>query len=230
LTTDPDDRVRLQAALALAGWTNVHSREPVLQRLLANETNRWLRLAAASGLAELPNDLLTSLRPVGSMRPPAPQPRGVDPDRQAVVERSQGALALRGDSRKGAVTATRLCLPCHYLLGQGQRIGPDLSGLSGRPVEALLVDLIDPGRQVAPEYVVHEVTTKSGDPLVGLIASESANRLVMRYAGAPDHTIPRSEVREIRATGRSLMPDGLEEGLSLQDIADLLAFLRKPEL
>jgi putative heme-binding domain-containing protein len=61
-----------------------------------------------------------------------------------------------------------------------------------------------------------------------LIASETTQRLTLRHPGGPDASWARSEIREIRATGRSLMPEGLEEGLPPQDLADLIAFLRSP--
>ena len=92
----------------------------------------------------------------------------------------------------------------------------------------LLQDFLDPNRQIAPDYAAYEIIPKTGEPAVGLIASETAQRLTLRHPGAPDSSWARSEIREIRATGRSLMPEGLEEGLSHQDVADLLSFLRAP--
>jgi len=93
----------------------------------------------------------------------------------------------------------------------------------------LLTDVLDPSRQVAPDYQAYEVITDDGTQLTGLIASESETRLTVRLPGSPDVAVAKNQMRELRATGRSLMPDGLETGLRMGDFADLLAFLRAPD-
>jgi putative heme-binding domain-containing protein len=147
-----------------------------------------------------------------------------------VLESYRPALALTGQPGRGAAIVSRLCLGCHSLQGQGQRVGPDLAGANARSPETLLQDILDPNRQIAPDYAAYEIIPKTGDSAVGLIASETAQRLTLRHPGAPDSSWARSEIREIRATGRSLMPEGLEDGLSHQDVADLLSFLRVPSV
>jgi putative membrane-bound dehydrogenase-like protein len=151
-------------------------------------------------------------------------------EREEVVRRFEPALKLDGDRKRGAEIFARSCLSCHVLQGHGQGVGPDLIGLATRPKEALLVDIIDPSRQVSPDFVSYTVITSKGEALPGLIAGETANSVTMRRAGMADETILRNEIAEVRAEGRSLMPDGLEQGLNPQDMADLLAFLRQPDV
>jgi putative heme-binding domain-containing protein len=148
---------------------------------------------------------------------------------QRVVENFTPALRLTGDRRRGAATLGKLCLACHCLQGHGQRVGPDLSGINSKPADALLIELLDPSRVIAPDYVTYEVTRTDGETVTGLIASETEIQVTLRHAGAPDETIPRSQLKSLRTTGESLMPDGLEAGLSHQDVADLLEFLRNPD-
>ncbi len=156
---------------------------------------------------------------------------GVDStaSREDVVRNFQPALKMDGDRRRGAVTFARLCLPCHAIQGQGNHVGPDLSGMASRPKEALLVDILDPSRQVTPDYISYTLTTAQGETTTGLIAVESATSITLRRAGQADETILRSQIAGLRAEGRSLMPDGLEQGLSQQDLADLLEFLTRSD-
>jgi putative heme-binding domain-containing protein len=123
----------------------------------------------------------------------------------------------------------KTCLLCHMVEGQGRQVGPDLSGSAGRPKEALLVDVLDPSRQVSPDFISYTLVTTDGQLLTGLIVSETAASATLRRAGEADDTVLRSQIKDLRAEGKSLMPEGLEHGLTPRDMADLLSFLQKPE-
>ncbi|HVY72333.1 MAG TPA: PVC-type heme-binding CxxCH protein [Verrucomicrobiae bacterium] len=230
LAGDSDARVRLQVALWLGTQPSDSAIEGTLATIANSSSDAWLKLAAAIGMGKSDAPWVRELfaGPKAPARPP-PRPAQADPDRQRVVANFQTALQLTGARERGAVTFSRLCTPCHYLQGHGQRVGPDLSGIAARPPEALLVDVLDPSRQVTPDYTTYEITTRSGETITGLLSSETATRITIRHAGSQDESVARSQIKEMRATGRSLMPDGLENGLSAQDIADLLAFLQKPD-
>ena len=90
----------------------------------------------------------------------------------------------------------------------------------------LLSDILDPNRDVAPDFVALTVATQRGQVLSGLLAEETGSSLKLRKAEGIDETILRSEIAEVRSSGRSLMPEGLEQTLNLQEMADLLAFLK----
>jgi putative heme-binding domain-containing protein len=155
--------------------------------------------------------------------------KGLAPDRQEVVVRFQPALKMEGDRQRGAETFAKVCLICHTVEGQGRHVGPDLSGIASRPKEALLVDILDPSRQVSPDFINYTVTTTDGKLVTGFILSETAASLTLRRAGEADDTVLRSQIKDLRAEGKSLMPEGLEQGLTPRDMADLLSFLEKPE-
>jgi putative heme-binding domain-containing protein len=72
------------------------------------------------------------------------------------------------------------------------------------------------------------VSVKDGRVLAGLLAGENSESITLRRADGED-SIPRSEIEELRNTGRSLMPEGFEKNLSPQDFANLLSFLKKGE-
>ena len=232
LAREPDERVRMQAALTLGSVRDAGEREVALNHLLETETNRWVRLAAIGSSRSLTRERVQTLwpRPVKTTRPqPVNVATNADPDRRAVIERYKPALTMTGDRGRGAATFEKLCLNCHYLQGHGVRVGPDLSGIASRPPEALLVDLLDPSQQVAPDLAAYEIELVDGTSIAGLFASETETRLTIRRAGAADENIPRADVKSVRASAKSLMPDGLEAGLTVQDVADLISFLQNPD-
>jgi putative heme-binding domain-containing protein len=106
-------------------------------------------------------------------------------------------------------------------------VGPDLSGIAGRAPEALLTDVLDPNREVAADYVAVTLATRHGQVVSGLLVEETASTLKLRRAQGIEESVLRSEIDELRSTGQSLMPEGLEQSISLQEMADLVAFLRQ---
>ncbi len=149
--------------------------------------------------------------------------------RDEVVRQFQPALKKEGDRRRGAQIFGRTCLICHTIQGEGGHVGPDLSAVGSRPQEALLVDILDPSRQVPPDFITYTVETTDGKLVTGFIVSENATSVTLRGATEPDQTILRSQIKEMRAETKSLMPEGLEQGIGTQDMSDLLAFLQKPD-
>ncbi len=152
-----------------------------------------------------------------------------DTNRPQVVARFDPLVKRSGDRTRGAATFEKHCLNCHSLQGRGQRVGPDLSGVGTRPKETLLVDLFDPSRQVAPDYVAYTLVTRQGQVLTGLVVSETAGSITLRRADAAQDVVGRAQIEELRATGKSLMPEGLEDTLTDQDVVNLLEFLAQPD-
>lgn len=150
-------------------------------------------------------------------------------DRQAVLARYEPELQQPGDRLRGAGLFEKHCLTCHHVQGRGQRVGPDLSGIGARPKETLLVDVLDPNRQIAADFVAYTLVTRSGQVFNGLLAAESAASITLRRAEGAQDIVPREEIEEFRSTGKSLMPEGLENQLPPRDLADLLAFLAQPD-
>ncbi len=151
-------------------------------------------------------------------------------DRAEVLARYADAAGRRGDPARGAVSFKQHCLPCHAIQGIGQRVGPDLASVASRPSDLLMVDILDPSRQVPPDYVSYLAETKDGRILTGLIAAETAESVTLRREGSQQDTIRRSDIEQLRASGKSLMPDGLEQYLTPDQLADLLEFLHRPDV
>jgi putative heme-binding domain-containing protein len=149
-------------------------------------------------------------------------------NRREVVQKYQEALRLGGDAQRGSAVFTQNCLACHQMQGQGYRVGPDLSGIASRPAAALLEDILDPSKEVSPDFINYTLITKGGQLLSGLLVSETATSIRLRRGEGAEDAVLRREIDELRASGKSLMPEGFEQTITPQDMADLLHFLRKP--
>ncbi len=149
-------------------------------------------------------------------------------NRDEVVARFTAALEKDGDRTRGAALFEKHCLVCHTVQTRGSRVGPDLSGVGARPKETLLVDLFDPSKQVTPEYVAYTLLTREGQVMSGVLVSETPTSVTLRRAEGAQDFIRRDQIEELRATGKSLMPEGLEQDLNESEVADLLSFLSDP--
>ena len=145
--------------------------------------------------------------------------------RQAVFDALKGALSLRGSPEKGKMLFDARCATCHQMHGRGHALGPDLATVKNAGKEKILVNILDPNREVNPNYLSYLVETKDGESLTGLIINESANSVTLRMAGGAESVVARANIASMQSQGKSLMPEGLEEGLSQQDMADLLEFI-----
>jgi putative membrane-bound dehydrogenase-like protein len=151
----------------------------------------------------------------------------IDTNRQAVINRYRVALDLPADAERGKMVFQRVCASCHRWEGVGHEVGPDLkSAVSDKTPEQLLVAILDPSRELDRRYANYIVDTVSGQRLTGMIAAESATSITLRRAEKVEEIVLRSQIESISDTNQSLMPDGLEEQMKPQDLADLLRFLR----
>ncbi len=147
-------------------------------------------------------------------------------DRDSLIASYRPALALAGRREQGQIVFTKVCATCHQAEGRGTAVGPDLATVSSRTPEDLLIHILDPNREVAPNYINYNVATMDGRVVSGMIAEETAGTVVLKRAEGVSDRIARDQIDSISSTGISLMPEGLEKGLSAQDLADLMAFVR----
>jgi putative heme-binding domain-containing protein len=105
-------------------------------------------------------------------------------------------------------------------------VGPDLTGLRNQPADALLLHLLVPNREIYPNYVLYQAETTDGQTHAGILAEESASAVTLVLPLGKRETISRTKLKSLRASPVSLMPDGLEQTMSRQELANLLAFLR----
>ncbi len=122
-------------------------------------------------------------------------------------------VGRRGSTERGETHFRDLCAQCHQFRGVGYPVGPSLDMSFFRDEEDLLTSILDPSAAFAPEYANYLVETVDGELLDGILAAETAAAVTLSRANGESDTVPRDRIRELRAEGRSLMPDGLEQGL-----------------
>ncbi len=147
------------------------------------------------------------------------------PKRQDVVDAFLPALNLKGDAAKGKEIYQTRCISCHRLGGQGSAVGPDLVTVKTTGKEKMLVNIIDPNREVAPNYTTFLIDTKDGQNLTGIIANENSASVTLRAAFGVETVVLRSNIAKMRSEGQSMMPEGIEAGLTPQDLANLLEYI-----
>jgi putative heme-binding domain-containing protein len=139
------------------------------------------------------------------------------------------ALDLRGRPAQGHEIYRQRCISCHRSAGEGSPVGPDFVTIKTAGKEKNLVNILDPNREVAPQYVSYIVETKSGDTLTGIIASETGASLTVRQPFGVETVVLRSDIKRVQSQNLSLMPEGIETGMSKQDMADLLEYIATAE-
>jgi putative heme-binding domain-containing protein len=149
-----------------------------------------------------------------------------DADRRAVLEAAKPVLSLQGVAERGAKIFVKRCSTCHRQNGVGHEVGPNLASLTNREPAVLLHAILDPGAAVEAKYLNFVAVTSAGRSVAGMLTTETATGLIFLAAEGRTETLLRSEVEELRSTGKSLMPEGLEKELSHQDLADVLEFVR----
>jgi putative heme-binding domain-containing protein len=146
-------------------------------------------------------------------------------DRDAVVQRYQEALTLAGDVVRGKQVFAASCATCHRVGAEGKAIGPDIGDSAMKPSAQLLTDVLDPNRAIDANFVSYTALTNAGLAHAGIISSETDSGVVLLTAEGQTVTVLRDELESLTG-GKSLMPEGLEQQISVQQMADLLAFLK----
>jgi putative membrane-bound dehydrogenase-like protein len=145
--------------------------------------------------------------------------------RKEVVAKYQAALSMRGDVTRGKKVFETACATCHIAGDLGKDVGPNLATIRQWNPDQVLSGILDPNREVAPNFVAYTIETKDGRTLDGLIAAESAASVTLKRAEGLTETVLRRDIATISGSGLSLMPEGLESAITVEQMADLLAFL-----
>jgi putative heme-binding domain-containing protein len=135
---------------------------------------------------------------------------------------------ITGDATRGSKVYETACMVCHKFADKGNDVGPHLGTIKAWTAEQLVTNILDPNREVSPNFSLYLVETNDGRTLSGLIASETAGNLTLKRADGGTDTVLRSEIKSLTSPGISLMPEGLEAAITPQQMADLIAFLKAP--
>lgn len=210
--SQPDD-VRAEAVAGLAAAAE--KQRAILEKLATSdhevvhhEAERALRLA---GIHPPPNE----------QKPPA--------DDQTTWNQ---ILATPGDAAAGRrlffSSVGPKCSICHKYSGRGGNVGPELTHI-GRdtPRERIIASILQPGREVAPDYQSWTLTTADGKSHTALRVPKPGDDGTEDYVDSAGHrfTLKTSEIEDRRAAATSIMPDNLQSMISIDDLRDLVTFL-----
>jgi putative membrane-bound dehydrogenase-like protein len=132
----------------------------------------------------------------------------------------------KGDAARGRLLFQQHCGTCHTLFGEGNQIGPDLTGADRKNRDFLLTHIVDPSAVIRPEYLAHVVTTTDGRTLTGLIVESSPTAVTLLDARNERTVVARAKIEEMSASPVSLMPEKILDTLSDEQLRDLFAYLQ----
>lgn len=145
--------------------------------------------------------------------------------RKEVIAKYQAALSMKGDAVRGQKVFESACATCHRAGDLGKDVGPNLATIRQWNPQQVLINILDPNREVAPNFLGYTIETKDGRALDGLIADDSAASLTLKRAEGVTETVLRRDIARLSGSGLSLMPEGMESAVSIERMADLIAFL-----
>ncbi|MFO0915761.1 MAG: PVC-type heme-binding CxxCH protein [Pirellulales bacterium] len=146
-------------------------------------------------------------------------------DRKAVLEEWLPVAGRTGNVAAGHEVFRQQCSKCHMYRGEGNRIGPELTGMAVHPKDELLTNILDPSRSVEGNFRVYTIVTHEGRVLTGMLAAESRTAVELFDAEGKKQSLLREDVDELVRSNKSLMPEGFEKLISQQQMTDLLEFL-----
>ncbi|MFT5406577.1 MAG: putative membrane-bound dehydrogenase-like protein [Verrucomicrobiales bacterium] len=215
------------AQILLGKWPSLSPslRSSVLDALLESE--------AAALVAHLKKGALTNRDFNAGQRerllkrvPEAAEFLQAPPRREEAMKQRAGALRLTGDVSHGREVFVQSCAICHQIGDVGKQIGPDLRALTNRSTEAVYAAILDPNRAVEPLYMAYTATAGDDDVVYGILKSETGNTLTFQLLDGSERQLLRANLKTLESAQTSLMPEGLEAGLSDQALADVIAFVQ----
>lgn len=151
---------------------------------------------------------------------------GASSDRAAVMTKYQPALNIKGDPMRGRAIFEKNCVTCHRVANIGVNVGPDIGDTRDKTPAYLLTNILDPNRAVDANFFAYTLVTKQGRIMTGLVKSETASSITIRLPEGKEETVLRGDVEELKSSGQSLMPIGMEKTISVEHMADLINFLK----
>ncbi len=220
----------------LAGWQS-HSpvlRSQILDSLMAREVSILALLDAvekgavpASQIdARRRQQLLTDVSEKVRTRAEKVLAGAVDPNRINLIEQYKPALTAAGDKEKGKAVFAKRCANCHRLENVGHLVGSDLSAMTNRSLDVYLIAILDPNRAVEDRYLDYAALTDDGKTTSGILISETGNSITLAQPEGKQVQILRSELEQLKSTGKSLMPEGVEKDITVEEMGHLLTYLR----
>jgi putative heme-binding domain-containing protein len=192
-------------------------------RMLVQQRAGWTRQSIDEIAA-----LKKALEASGGSLPAPKMPQDLD---DKTIEGIAKLAREKGDAVKGELIfrkAESSCTTCHAIGGAGGLIGPDLSSLgTSSPAETIIRSILYPSASIKEGYDLKRVVKKDGSELMGYLASDGANDIVIRDVTGKEVSIAKSQVQVMEKVPGSLMPPGLTASLDRDQFVNLVTFLTK---
>ncbi len=146
-------------------------------------------------------------------------------DREKVVKELHHVTEVTGDPALGKLMFTKNCAKCHMHSGEGNKIGPELTGMAVHPKHELLIHILDPSRSVEGNFRIYTVSTIEGKVLTGMLAGETKTSIELIDTEGKRLPIQREDIDELVAGTKSVMPEGFEKQMTPEELTNLLEFL-----
>jgi putative heme-binding domain-containing protein len=227
-------RTPLVATEVLKRWNGYLPavRTALLTRLLGREEWTVAVLTAIDGGTVRASEIPVAVRPqllkhenqaIRSRAAGVFEPAGT---RRGVVSNYLAGASLTGMASRGGAIFEKTCAQCHAFRGRGHAVGPNLGEFAGKSVADFVAAIFDPNAAINPNFTAYNIETRDGRSLTGIVRGETAGSLTLVQGGGTEEKLLRGDLQEIRASQLSLMPEGLEQALSPQDVADLIAWIK----
>jgi len=164
----------------------------------------------------------------GRVHADSPEEKRNTINRLKLVLSPSGAVGrnAKGNIAEGKEVFQATCAVCHKLFGEGNSVGPDLTSADRKNTDYLLVQIVDPSAYVRPEYGSYEAELKDDSVISGLMVESTASAVTLLDRNNTRHLLPREQIRELKESSVSLMPEGLLEALPPKRVMDLFAYLQ----
>ena len=208
------ETIQTLAARSYSGWMLAEAikSEKIPKRDIPSYTARQLRRVVGSGFLEIWG----------------PLQKENSENLRAIEHYKEWLTAERmatGDLLKGKQGFQTQCASCHNLYGNGGNIGPELTGANRTDVAYMLSNIMDPSDVVQDDYKLVTLTTTDGRTYLGNVINENTRNLTLRVIGQEPVVISQSSIQSRDVSERSMMPEGLLDHLSENEIIDLFSYL-----
>jgi putative heme-binding domain-containing protein len=224
-------------------WERTEAIEKALDRTL-NDPDREVRLATIRQMERekirVPSETLsrwlrgeTKFENVAAILSAYESPEGGSEEKGASERHarlSKLALGNGGNVARGREIYSNVeksaCSKCHRLRDEGAAIGPDLTGAGKRFSKIHIIEsILEPSRAIAPAFRNLWLRLKDGQEFTGIRVDETESVLTLGDANGQSHVLKKDQIQELQILNLSIMPEGIEGGLTDAEFVDLVAFL-----
>jgi putative heme-binding domain-containing protein len=147
-------------------------------------------------------------------------------DRKKALADYQSVLSLQADAVRGKQVFAKNCATCHKIGEIGVNVAPDISDSRTKTPAQILGDIIQPNRAIDANYIAWNVRLFDGSAASGVLSAETGTSITLRQPEGKTLVISRTDIDQLKSSGLSLMPEGLEKNIPKQEMADLISFIK----